>query len=74
MSIQFLQVADDYVGLRKKFFNLSLRAIKERYFDGGLLTNEGEKYRLIGVLIGMCKSFKCRYLDNTLFLGQTDVH
>ena len=42
-----LQKALDHGGPRKEFFVLVLRAIKEKYFDDGLVPSDARDYCLI---------------------------
>lgn len=51
MDILF-QNAQDFGGPRKEFFVMMMRAIKEKYFDKGLLTAFREDYVNIGILFG----------------------
>ena len=50
--IIFFQNAEDFGGPRKEFFLMMMRAIKEKYFDKGLLTAFREDYEKIGILFG----------------------
>ncbi|CAH3175188.1 unnamed protein product [Porites lobata] len=48
-----LDVAEDFGGPRKEFFSLCVKAIKEKYFDDGLLNHQAEAYYLVGVILGL---------------------
>lgn len=47
-----LQVAADYGGPRKEFFQLILREIKDTYFDNGLREILSDKYLTVGMVLG----------------------
>ncbi|KAM7433818.1 Fibronectin type 3 and ankyrin repeat domains protein 1 [Porites harrisoni] len=54
LEVQFYgEVAEDFGGPRKEFFSLCVKAIKEKYFDDGLLNHQAEAYYLVGVILGM---------------------
>lgn len=46
-------MAEDYGGPRKEFFCMCLKAIKEKYFDDGLLPHLAKAYHTVGVIMGM---------------------
>lgn len=46
------QVAADFGGPRKEFFQLALLEIKEKYFDHGLRQHLSEDYLVVGKLLG----------------------
>ena len=47
------EAARDYGGPRKEFFRLMLIEIKEKYFDGGLREDLAEKYKIVGIVMGL---------------------
>jgi len=47
------QEAQDLGGPRKEFFQLILQAIKEKYFDRGLLPHYEKDYQTVGTIFGM---------------------
>ena len=52
--LPFSQMAVDYGGPRKEFFQLVLAAIKEKYFDHGLREHMKEDYITIGKIFSKC--------------------
>ena len=54
VEVNFTGEADrDYGGPRKEFFRLMLIEIKEKYFDGGLREDLAEKYKIVGIVMGL---------------------
>ncbi|XP_070581511.1 uncharacterized protein [Ptychodera flava] len=47
------QQARDYGGPRKEFFRLTLKEIKDKYFDDGLKEHLATDYKVIGIIMGL---------------------
>lgn len=53
------QEAQDLGGPRKEFFKLIMEAVKEKYFDKGLLPHYENDYQTVGSIFGMF--WKCHF-------------
>ncbi|XP_061171814.1 uncharacterized protein LOC133181305 [Saccostrea echinata] len=54
LEVQFYgEVAADYGGPRKEFFQLALMEIKEKYFDHGIREHLAEDYTIVGKILAL---------------------
>ncbi|KAL9977064.1 hypothetical protein ACROYT_G014428 [Oculina patagonica] len=54
LEVQFYgEEAQDLGGPRKEFFKLIMQAVKEKYFDKGLLPHYENDYQTVGSIFGM---------------------
>ncbi|XP_070581505.1 uncharacterized protein [Ptychodera flava] len=54
LEVEFYgEQARDYGGPRKEFFRLTLKEIKDKYFDDGLKEHLATDYKVIGIIMGL---------------------